>query len=350
MKNSIKLLVALYIIVSVYSCKNDDDSGTKPPEETASIVGNWRLTSGIFITESAQFLVINADNSLVVLSEDALGFRDENRANYSSTDTQITTDFGYGGISIRNYTLTENNLTLIQSSGDTTVFSRETASVDVDGWIQDISVIEEGNAPWESQVDIAFNGTHILFGNGYATNTIGFINTNTFAIDSELITVESAFAVEVEKWTGANRYIFQSDNGFSAYTAYREDTGDLGFTSMEIGSWIYGLASIDSEQIWVASNNNRALYLHNYLVNNIEQTILLDRSVGGLDYQDGYLYVCSNGNVYKCQTSPSFEVVENISLDGYNVYGIAFDGTNFWLHAYPTNGSTNKIIKSSLTL
>ena len=148
--------------------------------------------------------------------------------------------------------------------------------------------------------------------------------------------------------------IFQSDNGSMKYTAYREDTGAEEYTSIDFGSWIKGIASVDATQVWIASGNEKTIYLHDYgtawPTQTIEQTIFVDRSLEGLDYQNGFLYVCSQGRIYKCQTSPNFEVVESISLDGYNVHGIAFDGTNFWLYASTSDGTPNRIIKSSLTL
>lgn len=354
MKTTLKIWIALCVTVCISSCKNDDDATSKPPEEAVSIIGNWRLVSGNFAIANARFLSIDDDNSLTVLAEDEMGFRDEARANFTLSDTQLTVDFAFSGISINNYTVTEDRLTLVTSSGDSTVFTKEVSPLDSEGWIQDIRVLESGDAPWEAQVDIAFNGTHILIGNGYATNNIGFINPITFALDSELPTTESAFAIEVEKYDGPDRYIFQSNNGSRTYTAFFEDTGGIGFTSMDIGPWIYGIASVNSQQVWVSSNNDDTLYLHDYgtafPTQTIEQTIVLNREVAGLDYQDGFLYVCSRGRVYKCQTTPNFEVVESISIEGHRVHGIAFDGTNFWFNAYSTDGSPNKILKSSLTL
>jgi hypothetical protein len=354
MKTSIRILLALCLTAGIYSCKNDDDAAPKPPEETATIIGNWRLNSGTFNIENAQILSISADNSLIVLAEDSMGFRDESRGNYTQTDTQLTIDFQFSGVSILNYTVTDNSLTIVNSSGDSVVFSKEVAAIDSEAWIKDISILTQGNAPWDSQVDIAYDGTHILVGNGYATNQIGFFNTTTLTIDSEMITTESAFAVEVEKYMGVDRYIFQSDNGSRNYTAFREDTGAEEYTSIDFGSWIKGIASVDATQVWIASSNENTLYLHDYgtawPTQTIEQTILLDRSLEGLDYKKGFLYECSQCLIYKCQTSPNFEVVESTSLDGYYVHGIAFDGTNFWLYASTSDGTPNRIIKSSLTL
>ena len=354
MKTSIRILLALCLTVGIYSCKNDDDAAPKPPEETATIIGNWRLNSGTFNIENAQILSISADNSLIVLAEDEIGFRDEARGNYTQTDTQLTIDFQYFGVNILNYTVTDNSLTIVNSSGDTVVFSKEVAAVDSEAWITDINVLTQGNSPWDSQVDIAYDGAHILVGNGYATNQIGYFNTTTLTLDSEMATTESAFAIEVEKYVGPDRYIFQSDNGSMNYTAYREDTGAVAYTSIDFGSWIKGIASVDATQAWIASGNENTLYLHDYgtaaPAQSIEQTIFVDRSLAGLDYQNGFLYVCSQGSIYKCQTSPNFEVVESFSLDGYNVHGIAFDGTNFWIYASTSDGTPNRIIKSSLTL
>jgi hypothetical protein len=223
-----------------------------------------------------------------------------------------------------------------------------------DTWIQKLTIVSQGDAPWNVDADIAFNGSHILLGNGSEADNIGLINPETFLLDGEIITSQTAFAVEVEKFDVPDKYIFQSSNGSMQFKTYFEDSNTEAFTSIDLGSWIYGLASINSDQIWVSSGNEQSLYLLNYMSSGvdqtIEQTVTLDRTPYGMDYQDGFLYVCSRGNIYKCDVSSSFEVLETVTVEGYRAFGIAFDGTNFWINASSNDGGPNQLIKTSLTL
>jgi len=365
MKTSIKLILLLLLATFVQSCGNDDDNSRpsqpeqeemeEQEEELASLIGDWDIVSGDFISNQTQYLKVN-DNFLNILMEDSNGFRNELRGNFIATDTQITLDLSlsYGGIKIYNYTLTDTTLTLVDSAGNSASFNRLVVPVDAEAWITDITILEQADAPWDESSDIAFNGTHILLGNGYESDDIGLINTSTIALDGVLTTTQSAFAVEVEKYDGPDRYIFQSDNGSSNIrAAYREDTGDLAFTSMELGPWVYGIASIDSESAWASSGNNRELYLYNYgsaTGETITTTLALENEARGLDYQNNHLYICTNGKIYKCETSPTFRVLDSFEIEGYSAQGIAFDGTNFWLNARPNTGGTYQIIKTNLTL
>ncbi|RMB56735.1 hypothetical protein EAX61_13085 [Dokdonia sinensis] len=348
-------ITGMFIVLLTLGCGgNDDDGGTTPMMEDASIVGDWQRNSGTILGLELDYLLVNEDNTINILNEDALGFRDNTSGNYTATDEQVTVDFSFFGTNLVNYSVTETTLELRESNGNLSTYTRVSDAPNVDSWITRITVLSQGDAPWDEDADIAFNGSHILLGNGYEAESIGLVNTETFALDGTITTTESAFAVEVEKFDVPDKYIFQSNNGFSGFTAFTEDTNTEIFTSLEMGAWIKGLASINSTHIWASSGNEDTLYLLSYNSSGttqvIEQTIELDRDVQGLDYQSGFLYVCSNGNIYKCDASDSFQVVETITLEGYSVNGIAFDGTNFWVNARSRTGGPRQIIQTSLTL
>ena len=345
----IVLGVLFGLLFTALSCKKDDGPSAPLPEPVAKTVfGQWELTSGTIVLPNSKYVHINENNTINILSEDELGFKREFNANISVTENQITLSAGFGS-EIYNYDLNEDSLTITVSGGTEITLSRNASIPQADTWYKTLNVLDEGNAPWDGDVDIAYNGTQILYGVENGGGEIGLINPVTYALDGTIPTTRSAYAVEVEKYDSASRYIFQSSNGSSKFYAYIEATNNWAFDSEETGPWIQGLASIDSEKIWVSSGNEKALYLYRYDgVDEILETINLAFQPDGLDYQDGYLYVADGRNMHKCQTTPTFKAIESYKLPDHNVYGIAFDGTNFWLSTYGPSNYT--LVKTDLSL
>ncbi len=338
----------LLVVLTAFSCGKKDEVVVEP--ETA--FGKWELTSnGHFSSEHEKYVHINTDNTINILSEDSLGFKRDRSKIVTVSDDQITMS-GSGGEGpssiIYNYTLKEDTLTLESATGNIIELIRNNSIPEVSDWFEELTILSEGPAPWGGTVDIAHNGTHIVYGNGRESETIGLVNTDNFNLDGEITTTHSANAVEVEKGDASDRYIFQSSNGFDTFYAYTENSNTFVFKSPELGAWIYGLASIDDENIWASSGNERQLYHYNYASQEIVQTIDLDSKLFGLDYQGGFLYVSDGTKIHKCQTSPTFKPLESYGIKNHHIKGIAYDGTNFWLSVW-VNGSY-KLIKTDLTL
>lgn len=351
---TISKIIGIIACLLVIGCGNDDDNTPAENEETvAMIVGEWERTSGTLLGFEADYLIFNDNNTLNYLTEDSLGFREKGSGNYTSNETQVTIDILFFGNNLVNFTITENTLQLQDSSGNLSSYNRATNAPAPGEWIETINPISQGVAPWDEDADIAYNGTHILLGNGNETDAIGLINPETFNLDDMIPTTRSVYAVEVEKFDVPDKYIFQSSNGSSKFAAYFENTNTQDFESIDLGAWISGLASVDQFKIWATSGNEQSLYLLNYTnpgAQIIERTIPLDRGLEGLDYQDGILYMCARGYIYKCDVSTSFEIIDTYQLEDYRAVGIAFDGTNFWVNASSNDGSPNQLIKTSLTL
>lgn len=351
MKTYIKITVILALSITL-GCGGSDDTGSSTETPEFSIVGDWELVSGGLLGVEDDFLIISSDNTFEVLSEDDRGFRQEFQGVYTDGEDQITLNFGFGG-GLFNYTVTETTLELRGSADSVSNYIRTTTAPDPESWITTIIALEQGDAPWDEDVDIAYNNSQILIGNGNASESIGVINTETITLDSGILTSKSAYAVEVEKFNVPDKFIFQSDEGFSNFTAFYANSNTEAFTSVDTEPWIYGLASVNQTQIWVSSDNEASLYLVSYDDGTgssmIEKTLDIDLRIDGLAYQNDFLYACYQGRIYKCDVS-SFQIVENIKIEGYEATGIAFDGTNFWINAVSQSGGPNQIIKTSLTL
>ncbi|MBG47284.1 MAG: hypothetical protein CML05_03230 [Pseudozobellia sp.] len=363
MKNSVFFIAIVFLASTMFTnCKKDDDSPqpeieNTPPQETAEetpeeeplkIDGTWAVSSTDFYEyQYTSYFIINPDNTLTILDEDEMGFRDLNNANYTHDEenSQITINFGFGS-SLANYTLTEDELVL--SFPDGTVTLNKNEAIADNQWLEELTILEEGDAPWTDSVDIAWNGSQILVGNGYEADDIGIVNPETFALDGTITTTRSAFAVEIEKFDDPSKYLFQSSNGSAKFYIYQESDNTYLEESLDMGAWIYGLASIDERRIWAASGNERSLYLYNYNTDTIEQTIELDTRPNGLDYQDGHLYVCANNKLFKCDVSDGLQVVNSYSIPNVQIYGVAYDGSNFWV--YGERNNEGKLIKIDLTI
>ncbi len=346
---SVSSLIMLPLVIGLFftSCKKDDGPMDPPVIEEQTIFGKWEITNGRFILSNASYVHINEDNTINILGEDALGFKTNFDTNITVTENQLTTSSGYGS-QINNYVLNGNLLVITPPGGAGEISLTRNPNIPAPSeWIKTLAVLAEGDAPWEGDVDIAFNGTQILYGTENGGGQIGLVNPETFALDGTIPTSRSAYAVEVENYDNPNKYIFQSDNGSNKFFAYNEATNTQAFESDATGAWIYGLASVNSDEIWVSSGNARALYLYRYDgVDEILETINLDFQPRGMDYQNGFLYVNDGNRIHKCQTSPTFRAVETYRLQNHNASGIAFDGSNFWLSTY--NSGNYKLVKVDL--
>jgi hypothetical protein len=170
-----------------------------------------------------------------------------------------------------------------------------------------------------------------------------------FSVVETMPTTNSAYAVEIEKSETPQRQLFQSDNGYTKFKSYIYASNDLYYTSIELGAWISGIASVEPGYLWAASSNNSSLYYYKsngaLTPGEVLETIPLDFQPNGLDYQDGFLYVTERNRVHKCRTSPDFKAIETYKIADNNVYGIAYDGANFWLSTQTWGEVGYKLLK-----
>lgn len=347
MMKLLNILTAIAILIFMGSCSKDDDSGT-PPVNDASLFGKWEIISGRFVSEDDKYIEFNTDNTMHIFLENNNGFRNQIDGTIATAETQIDINFGFGGATYE-YELGENTLTLSRSDGNLVELKvLETPEI-ISNWVIPIQILSEGISPKNDYTDIAFNGTQLVVGNGYLPGNIDLVNPETFAVEGEIITSHNVTAVEIENYEFPGRYTFQSNGADNTFYAYREDTNAFVFQSNPITSYISGLASVDIYSIWVGSGSNGMLYLYNYDTQTIVRSITINSSIKGLDYHGGYLYMSLGSYIYKCDVSSDFEIVETYKLPNTVIYGIAFDNTNFWVHA-ETSDNIMKLIKTNLTL
>lgn len=348
-----KSILLLLALAWQFSCSKDDGPAQQPLLEAETVIGQWQVVSGNFRRWATKYVYINDDNTIYFLGEDELGFRDDHRTNVTISENQLTlSGEGQGGTSIYNYRLEGENLTIqLPYEAPDVQLKRIDNFPDADSWINTLIPIEDGIALWERDIDITFDGLHIL-GYDHDSRDILKINPEDFSVADRIPSSHSANAVEIEKSDAPNKQLFQSDNGSDTFYSYFYQSNALYFTSNELGAWIRGLASITAENLWVSSSNEQSLYRYksngSLSPGEVLETVPLSFQPEGLDYQNGFLYVTGYNKVFKCQTSPEFKVVETFDLPGNNISGIAFDGTHYWLSATRWEDNTNRLIKVSM--
>ena len=102
-----------------------------------------------------------------------------------------------------------------------------------------------------SDLDIAFDGTYLLGLNSNSYN-IEQINPIDFNVEGIIPTTHSAYAVEIEKSDAADKQLFQSSNGSQIFHSYIYSSNTFNYTSLDLGAWIYGIASIVPGELWAA--------------------------------------------------------------------------------------------------
>ncbi|NHF61450.1 hypothetical protein FK220_019005 [Flavobacteriaceae bacterium TP-CH-4] len=359
-KNNWRLL-GLFTILSLVSCSKDDGPEIQPlpdtmetpgptSEETPTVFGIWEAKSGSIGGGDTKYVFINEDNTIDILDEDELGFRSDFNTNITVSENQITlSGGGEGGTPIYNYSLEGDELTIILPyEADPVKFERASSAPDADTWVKPLSMLNEGVVPWERDVDIAFDGTYLL-GFYSEDREILKIDPTDFSIADRMPTTRSAYSVEIEKSDSEFKQLFQSSNGSNKFYSYIYSSNTHYYDSEELGSWIRGLASVNPGNLWVSSSNAEALY--HYKSNGalspgeVLKTVGLDFQPGGLDYQDGYLYLTERNRIHKCITSPEFRAVASYKLSGQSVNGIAFDGSHFWLSTKDWAEGTSKVVQ-----
>lgn len=360
LRNIGKFYLLLCVLLTFTSCGKDDSPEieliVEPEVIPKTVYGQWEMTNGSLFYKYIKFVHFNKDNTIDILSEDNLGFKREYNHTFTVSENQLTMIYD----NIYNYTLEGDVLNIIAPGGKTATLNRSSSVPNATNWTQSLEILSEGDLPWNYHGDIAFNGTHLLLGKYPDENNIGLINPTTLELEGEIITENPVYAMEVEKYDGPEKYIFQS-YGFGEdyydsqiFSAYLEDTNAEAFDSIDLDSYvIYGLASVDENQLWVAVNNHidqkKKLYLYNYQGDHkIVKTIELGFHPNGLDYQNGFLYISDGRRIHKCQTVPDFRPIASYKIPNYKIRGIAFDGTNFWSNAYSDEEGAHKLVSYSL--
>jgi len=338
MKNLTKIIIAFLLFVSVESCKK---------EVPKTIYGQWEIVvnDDDSFDEDLKYLYVNTDKTIDYLFSDKNNFRRLSSSNATISEDQLTYS-SYFGLTIVNYVLDNDQLTFKFSNDSQVSFKRVSGKPSLGTWIVKKTIISTHPTPWNESVDIAFDGTHILYPN-YTEPGVGIarINTSTFNIDSEIPTFFNPRYIAVQKSTAVDRLIFV--NHSYRIEGYTEDMNINTFISDEFENYCKSMATVGGDNLWVSTHSKLYLYKFTGISHGIINTIETNRSFKGMTYVNGFLYLCSSDKIYKCQVNDGFKVLETFSIDDYYLYGITHDGSNFWLNA-ENNAEEMSLLKIDL--
>lgn len=372
LNKSLKMVMVLAMILTVSCAKDGEDgldgaigsqgpqgeqgpkgdTGDNASQEEPAVYGQWEIIDGQLGVDKSKFIYLNEDNTINILSEDQMGFKRAYTSNITVTTDQITMSGEFYGGSINNYTLENDVLTIIPSGeAEPTVLQKIDNGPNPTEWVKPLTILSEGEVPWDREIDIAFDGEYLL---GYDENdrSILRINPSDFTIVDDIPTSRSAYAVEIEKSDSPTKQFFQSSNGSPNFFSYIYSSNSLYYTSEDLGSWIRGIASIEPGLLWASSSSEETLY--HYKSNGslspgeILETIPLDIEPGGLDYRNGYLYITEGNYIHKCQTTPEFKALDTYEVKGHRIDGVTYDGSDFWLSVESWEENTHKLLKVDL--
>lgn len=303
-------------------CKKDD---TNPANvgtpQGYGIHGRWQVSSG---DAETKFLLFNTDNTYFGLREANYGFRALESGVCQITATQVN----FRG-ELYNYSIAGDELRITNTT-QTIVCTRNATAPDASQWVATLIPIDSLVAPNDQMTDIAYNAGFLWYGNGYSTvrklHKINVATRSATVVPSTSVDfTQYAFAVEY-----ANGSLWCNSNGGSNLYKVDPNTGTIQTTSIALGPWMNGIA-FDGQYLWAASGNDRTIYKYNPATNSIAGSYS-DARAEGLAFAGTTLYVCKDGVVNKCTTTP-LRSVAAFRIPGAHIGGIAFDGTHFWLVA-----------------
>ncbi len=329
-------LIILVLLMAISSCKKDDDSFH---DYAPGLAGTWRFVN---VLDIGKYLIINKDRTCSFLSSDVQGIRDKNDAILMVTGNQLMIDNGdpnvYPNISIYNYKVNGDSLKLSNPQQTITLVKDKNSSIPAT-WIKETVSELSYRAPVSEPTDITFDGSLLWYGNGYSSPYLHSLDPASGKTDSLLIQ-QYAWAVEAD---GNNLWV--GNDGSDNATLVRRSDGSAISSSIALGSWIYGIAK-DNDFLWCYSNNEETLYKYSITDNTVLLSTKIVSNWDGMAMANNFLYVAANGKLHKCTTAP-LSGTASYQLQGYYIFGVAFDGSSFWVSAYKLPAGWPEIIKLS---
>jgi hypothetical protein len=324
------LLLAGFL--SLASCKKDND--TAIPDYFEPLIGKWEVQSGM---DNVKYLIFTADNHCIKLKQYLFEIKSKETWIFQATKGQIVINENYYN-SLYNTRVSNDTLYLTNQDKEIIAVKNQDAPAPED-WTGSISVQKSYPTPVDVLTDIGFDGNSLWYGNGYSSHYLYKMNLANGALDS-IPTTKYAWSVEF-----ANPYLWVSSNGGSIIYSVDKNNGNDIANSTTLGPWIYGIAW-DGQYFWCYSGNDRTLRKYDPVGDAVVSQVELGSTISahGLAYTNGYLYIVVDGGLAKCSVAP-FKAVNTYELKGYSLYGVAFDGTSFWVSASDLKTNEKKILK-----
>lgn len=319
----VKLLFYIIVLISIVSCKKDDEIFNTIYNKWTYVSGGERYEEDFYFLK---YIIIQPDHTVSFLYEYNYGIR--GCYEYLS---QITSDqISLFGRCLFNFTI-EGNTLILSNPFEEIIFENNGNEPSRQEWVATVSRVQSMDAPNDARSDITFDGGFLWYG-GFSTYNVPAclykIDLSTLSVVQDLTVTTWPIGLE---W--ADGYLWTSSNGYSYIYKVDPVTGLSLFNSVSMDGWISGIA-FDGQYFWCGSNDK--IYKYDPDLNTIVQTFQVEHNLDGLAYIDDYLYVCINGVLNKCIPEP-LQSVGAFDIKMGHIYGIAYDGNDFWISVGLTN-------------
>jgi hypothetical protein len=319
MKCRVALMTAAVLFWA--GCSNNDES-VDTTDYAAAFVSSWQVSSG---GNGLKYIIFQTDRVGHMLGQDAHGFRAIVSGAFSATSDVVTV----AGSSYL-YAMSGDQLSLA-GTNDTITLSRTSMAPTLAQWVRPVTPEDSIASPVQQAVDIACDSTRLWIGGGVSAMPVLYsvdLTTRTPSFITPTVLVTAA------EWTGSA--LWCSGAFISTLANVNPANGALIATSPTIGGSITGL-SWDGQLLWAGSQTAGNLIGYDPSLNAVTQSIT-GITGDGMAFAQGFLYFCKNGLIHKCTMSP-FQATTSYTLPGgLRSFGIAYDGTRFWVLA-ATNSS-----------
>lgn len=324
MKNSFYILVFATLLSGIAGCKKEEN-------KTLEIYGLWEVTQSL--PGNISFVRFNTDKSVTVYTSSTKGFRDEFKNNCTVSEDQVQGEFVKSrGTVILNYTIEGNVLTMRSADNQIFIAAQKTTSGLPDSWTQTVTPATVfSNIFSENRSGIGYDGTNLLFVE-YNPGIVYRVSKVTGAVISQFNTTPGS--LNTIEYDGTNYWI--GSNG-SQDIEKIDGTGATLLNSVNMGSWILGIAYLNTSLIVTYSNNEHTLYKYNPTTNLVEATSIdEDMWLGDAAAYNNKVYIINSKSPVVYRLNPAdFSVEKTYTIEGATeLNGIASTGSGeFWINA-----------------
>jgi len=340
----VKIILQLALVLIVFaSCKKEGPQGPEGPSGPAGnsltvnseLYGKWQVVSGLTETK---YIIIYNNNLTYLLDSLEYGVKKLSEDMAMITYAQI-----YLHNEVFNYTLSNDTLRLTNFSKNIVLKKNSNAPAETQ-WLTFITITDSIPSPTNEvgNFDIGYANGKIAWTAKSPSDTLFLINTTTHDVTYLSITSANYGSVNFATafWISSDNRIYQvsPNNGLTLSSSPVLGTGR-----------VQSLALVNANSMWLCIDNKIKIW--NPLTNDITQ--LGELYTNGMEYVDSYLYILQDNLIFKCQLSPTFQVVQtyyinNSHLNIWGNGGITYDGTHFWIVGQENNTYKYGLYKLSL--
>ncbi|HNW69693.1 MAG TPA: hypothetical protein PKI01_04785 [Bacteroidales bacterium] len=324
---SVKVILLLSLVLIVFaSCKKEGPQGPEGPSGPAGtsqtvnpeLYGKWQVVSGL---PETKYIIVYNNNMTYLLDSLEFGFKHIHEDMALITYAQI-----YLENTVFNYTISHDTLRLTNFSKNIVLKKNSNAPAETE-WVTFVTVTDNIPSPTNvtGNFDIGYTNGKIAWTAKSPSDTLFLINSTTHDVSYLFINSVTNGSVNCATafWISSDNRVYQvsPNNGLTLSS------------SPVLGSGrVNALTLVGANDMWLCIDNKIKTW--NPLTNDITEKFEL--YANGMEYVGSYLYILQNELIFKCQISPTFQVVQTYYINDPNLNfwgngGITYDGAHFWI-------------------